>query len=43
MALPPPKRVEIGAFYSVFGDQGILRRVGVHDPILPAPLIRVPA
>jgi 5-methylcytosine-specific restriction endonuclease McrA len=33
MALPPPKQVEIGAFYAVFGDHGIIRRVGAHDPI----------
>src|SRR6516165_671631 len=31
MTLPPPKRVEIGAFYSVFGDHGILRSVAIHD------------
>src|SRR5262245_29821701 len=31
LALPPPKRVEIGAFYSVCGDHGMIRSVGVRD------------
>src|SRR5256885_11822111 len=31
MALPPPKCGERGAFYPVFGGNGISRKVRVHD------------
>ena len=34
MALPPPKRVEMGAFYPVLGRNGIIRSGRVHDPAM---------